>query len=109
MDTTLSTHRGGVDALIAALARDVARLPEAAAGDWRERGLCLAASPNLFFPSRGEPAEPAKLICAACPVTPQCREEGLRRSAEEGIWGGLTRDERKRVRAARRRNIQAAA
>lgn len=37
----------------------------------------------------------AKLICASCPVRPQCLEEAMADvEGTYGIWGGLTREER---------------
>lgn len=38
----------------------------------------------------------AKALCAKCPVRATCLERGM--DEEFGVWGGLTRAERKRLR-----------
>lgn len=39
----------------------------------------------------------AKLICASCPVRPDCLSYALDHRQEQGIWGGLTEEERHRI------------
>lgn len=79
--------------------------------EWREQAACREADPEAFFPddrkgpSKGDVAE-AKAICADCDVMRQCRRWALEQRIDHGIWGGLTRDER---RAIHRRQQQAAA
>ncbi|NUT41231.1 MAG: WhiB family transcriptional regulator, partial [Thermoactinospora sp.] len=36
--------------------------------------------------------------CARCPVVDECRSYALREGETEGIWGGLTPQERRRSR-----------
>lgn len=92
-----------------------------AVDDWRSRGACLSADPELFFPltSHGPSAEQlrrAKGVCARCPVRSQCLEYALSTHQLHGVWGGTGEDERRQLltrrgiasRAARRR-IPAAA
>ncbi len=47
----------------------------------------------LFFPapSDTETIEAARAVCATCPHAAKCAEAGV---GEEGVWGGLTEDER---------------
>lgn len=72
-----------------------------AAGSWMTSGPCRR--PNvpswLFFPAPGdqETIEAAKAICATCPVAAQCAAAGR---GEEGIWGGLTAEERQTAAVA---------
>ena len=40
----------------------------------------------------------AKSICAACPVRQRCLEYAIAADERYGIWGGLTKDERRTVR-----------
>ena len=61
----------------------------------------------MFFPGRGEPAEPARQICARCPVRQQCLDYAIGHGIVHGIWGGLVERDRRalltrHVGAARR-------
>jgi WhiB family transcriptional regulator, redox-sensing transcriptional regulator len=74
--------------------------------DWRSRGACLAADPDLFFPisSRGSSsaqANRAKAICTGCQVRAECIDFAIARRDVLGIWGGTTDDERKKLRRNR--------
>ncbi|MDQ5816234.1 MAG: WhiB family transcriptional regulator [Actinomycetota bacterium] len=61
-------------------------------------GACVGApDPDLWFPERGQSAEPARRICARCPVRPECLHWALEKD-ELGVWGGLSPRERKRLR-----------
>lgn len=73
---------------------------------WQQKAACNGEDPNMFYPVIGESkAEKndreahAKAICAVCSIKDICREEGRARN-DEGIWGGLTKEDRngKRVR-----------
>ncbi len=72
--------------------------------DWRESGGCRTADTSLFFPVTDDDAGPAKAICAVCPVREQCLTFALANREEQGVWGGLTETERRRVRR-RRANV----
>lgn len=71
--------------------------------DWRERAECRDYPTDLFFPA-GEtgPAEiqirQAKEVCARCEVRDDCLLYALEANQRDGIWGGLTSYERKRLR-----------
>ena len=54
---------------------------------------------TLFFPSRGEPAGPARQVCAACPVRQQCLDYAITNRIVHGIWGGLSERERRALRS----------
>jgi hypothetical protein len=49
----------------------------------------------VFFPGRGESAEPARQICAGCPVRQPCLDYALSHAITHGIWGGLTERDRR--------------
>ena len=73
--------------------------------DWRSRGACVSADPDLFFPvsSSGagqRQAETARALCGLCPVRPQCLAFALATSEAHGVWGGTTEEERRRLRQA---------
>ena len=72
--------------------------------DWRSRGACLSADPELFFPLSSvgpaiEQVNQAKSVCTRCPVCAQCLDFALATRQVHGIWGGTSEDERKRILA----------
>ena len=74
--------------------------------DWRARGACLTADPELFFPlsSAGpsvEQLDQAKTVCAGCRVRAECLEFALATRQVHGVWGGTSEDERQRILAGR--------
>ena len=76
---------------------------------WRDRAACLNEDPELFFPiGNTGPAlrqiENAKLVCRRCEVTETCLNWAMESRQDEGVWGGLSADER---RALKRRNTRA--
>jgi WhiB family redox-sensing transcriptional regulator len=71
---------------------------------WRQLARCLGADPRLFYPVSDEDAEPAIEICMLCPVREACLEHALVAREREGVWGGLTERERRRVERRRRRS-----
>jgi WhiB family redox-sensing transcriptional regulator len=74
-------------------------------GEWVERAACRRMSPALFFAvARSEhtrvEVKAAKAVCAICDVQEECLEFAIRTGQREGIWGGLTDRERRKVRQA---------
>ncbi len=65
---------------------------------WRSAGLCLRHDPELFFPNAAEDPGPALAICRACPVAGSCLAAALDAGECDGIWGGTTPEERRRMR-----------
>ena len=53
----------------------------------------------MFFPGRGESAEPARQVCAACPVRQPCLDYAITNRIAYGVWGGLTERERRALRS----------
>jgi WhiB family redox-sensing transcriptional regulator len=78
------------------------RAETSAAPAWQALAGCRGFSVELFYPTREDPVllRLAKSVCAACPVVTLCLEAGMKES--EGIWGGMTPDERRSLRRARR-------
>ena len=74
----------------------------AACRGWRDRAACRGADLDLFFPGRGESAEPARRICAACPVRQPCLDYAISHGITHGIWGGLTERDRRALRSRQR-------
>jgi WhiB family transcriptional regulator, redox-sensing transcriptional regulator len=71
---------------------------------WRQYARCLGADPDLFYPVSDDAAEGAKAICAVCPVREPCLEHAVTAREKEGVWGGLTEKERRRLIRQRRRS-----
>ena len=70
---------------------------------WRNRSACRDTDPELFFPigttgSAIEQIGVAKSICERCSVRPECLEFAFETAQESGVWGGLTEDERRKLR-----------
>ncbi|MGH8898936.1 MAG: WhiB family transcriptional regulator [Egibacteraceae bacterium] len=79
---------------------------------WRERAACLGEDTERYFPvGASGPAldqiEQAKRVCAACVVCSECLEYALETN-QDGVWGGMSQDERRSLRRSRQRARQAA-
>jgi len=70
---------------------------------WRQRAACRGLDPDIFYPVSDDDAWGAKAVCVACPVRQTCLEHALTVREREGVWGGLTERERRRVLRQRRR------
>jgi WhiB family redox-sensing transcriptional regulator len=70
---------------------------------WMARGSCRSVDPDLMFPDPGQNNmhAAAVAICQQCPVIHPCREWALEQPELYGIAGGLSRSDRKRIRAER--------
>ena len=65
---------------------------------WQREELCREYAGRVdFFPGRGESLEPAKALCAACLVRPECLLYALEHDEPYGVWGGLSAQERRTV------------
>ncbi|MET9140526.1 WhiB family transcriptional regulator [Streptomyces parvulus] len=60
--------------------------------DWRSRAACAVGTSSTFHKSY---PVPAKEVCGRCPVRPECLYDAVATKAPTGVWGGLTREERK--------------
>jgi WhiB family transcriptional regulator, redox-sensing transcriptional regulator len=75
--------------------------------EWWSDAACSTADPELFFPvSSLGPAfrqvAQAKAICARCPIQQACLGYALDAGPVQGIWGGTTEAERRRLRQRER-------
>lgn len=67
--------------------------------DW-SGALCASIDPELFFPEKssgGASAKMARNICKQCPIRLKCLSYALDNAVEFGIWGGLSRNERREL------------
>jgi WhiB family redox-sensing transcriptional regulator len=69
---------------------------------WRQEAACRDFETDIFFPDSDEQAAPALAVCASCPVREQCLDFALTTNQSDGIWGGTTETERRRIRRRRR-------
>jgi WhiB family redox-sensing transcriptional regulator len=74
-------------------------VPARFAARWRELAACRGTDLEVFFPERGESAEPARRVCAGCPVRQPCLDYAITNRIASGIWGGLTERERRALRS----------
>lgn len=65
---------------------------------WTKQALC-AGHPQrgAWFPEEHESAASAKAVCRVCPVCAECLDFALKTHQREGIWGGTTPLERRRL------------
>ena len=70
---------------------------------WRDRGACRGLDPEIFYPLTDEEAVEAKVVCGECGVRQTCLEYALSAREKEGVWGGATEKERRRIIRQRRR------
>lgn len=70
---------------------------------WRELGACRGLEPSIFYPEDDAEAEDAKAVCEHCSVRVACLEFALSAREKQGVWGGATERERRRIIRQRRR------
>lgn len=66
---------------------------------WKSRGNCVGEPAYLFYVRSAAVEEKGRAICQGCPVLDECFLYALQHN-EVGIWGGLTEDERKKIKVA---------
>lgn len=74
---------------------------------WMASALCRTVDPAIFYPDKGVKATEAKAICAKCPRTQVCLEYALRYGIRDGVWGGASEQERKKMVRSRRTRLAA--
>lgn len=60
--------------------------------EWRRQASCQIHDSDLFMPGSPDVVK-AKSICFWCPVQVECLNHAMTINAD-GIWGGLTQEER---------------
>ena len=71
--------------------------------EWMTQARCSEVDPELFFPERGDATSPrkARIICNSCEVKVECLQYSIDNDERFGIWGGLTENDRRRLRKGR--------
>ncbi|HUR22599.1 MAG TPA: WhiB family transcriptional regulator [Acidimicrobiales bacterium] len=72
---------------------------------WRSDAACRDTNPDLFFPvgTTGEAVAETRAaitLCQRCPVREQCLEFAMATNQRDGIWGGMSEEDRQRMRSA---------
>jgi WhiB family redox-sensing transcriptional regulator len=70
---------------------------------WRSHAACQGLDPEIFYPLDDEDADEAKAVCSSCSVREACLEHAFGYREKEGVWGGATERERRRIIRQRRR------
>ncbi len=71
---------------------------------WRQHAACRGIDPAIFYPTSEEEADVAKAVCSECAVQSTCLEHALGSRERDGVWGGATEKERRRIIRQRRRS-----
>lgn len=73
--------------------------------DWRTRADCRSVDPALWHPETGheQDSRKARRICHQCPVEGQCLNYALDQDIRYGIYGGMSKTDRRRLRREERR------
>lgn len=73
---------------------------------WVVDAACRGTDPDIFFPEAGKDFlkkfDKAQQICSICPVQADCLEYALDNNLHEGIWGGLSGNQRIAIKRRRR-------
>lgn len=72
---------------------------------------CAGVGSEVFFPPEDtQPktlgrwdSRPAKSLCRICPVIDDCRAYALDNNIQFGVWGGMSPQDRSRLRKLRRK------
>lgn len=65
---------------------------------WKLHGACVGEDQDFWFPAAYESNATARRICAGCVVRVDCLEYALGLNIQHGIWGGLSIQERRKIR-----------
>ena len=71
---------------------------------WRQKAACRGLDPEIFYPASEDDTEPAKAVCSSCAVRMPCLEYALNNREHDGIWGGASEKERRRIVRQRRKS-----
>lgn len=76
----------------------IERLPASVLpSDRRDTLTSCVSSPETFFPEKGGSLRLARIACGNCEVQLGCAVEGLSRRERDGIWGGLSAREIRKI------------
>ncbi len=64
---------------------------------WRLEAACAGMSPARFHPVTDDGERDAKAVCAGCPSRDACLQHALNAGEPDGVWGGLSAQQRKEL------------
>lgn len=64
--------------------------------------LCASNDPEIWFTETKRGIEAAKSVCRQCPIRTPCGQYAIA-NGEYGVWGGLSDDDRAKLRGGTRR------
>jgi WhiB family transcriptional regulator, redox-sensing transcriptional regulator len=64
---------------------------------WLALRKCRDMPVKTFFPSDAAGVELARRICVGCPVRERCLEYALANRIDQGVWGGTSERQRRRL------------
>ena len=67
---------------------------------WQAQAACRGRGTAAFVLDVGGNSRTAKALCESCPVCDDCLAFALADDQLEGVWGGTTGKERRRMRRA---------
>lgn len=79
---------------------------------WMQLANCKGAPKEWFFPPIYQGTSKAELdllyakgreVCATCRVKGLCRDYSIRAKVSDGLWAGLTPEDRRKIRNNRKR------
>lgn len=77
------------------------RSPERfAIASWRQDALCIVdgVGTDFFFGTDKHEVEAAIEFCSDCPVKTDCLEYAITNNIVDGVWGGASERERRRMK-----------
>lgn len=70
---------------------------------WQDEAACRGLATNLFFPDPDDDTAMAQQVCSGCVVQGDCLEHAIGSREHQGVWGGATERDRRRMIRQRRR------
>jgi WhiB family transcriptional regulator, redox-sensing transcriptional regulator len=70
---------------------------------WKASGACVGMDIDIFFPGLGSSNKQAKEVCATCDVRQECLDYAMLHEEVDGVWGGVSAEERRRLLRSYRR------
>ncbi len=70
---------------------------------WRVKGACQGLDPDIFYPDNDDNCDQAISICKTCQVRIACLNYALDSREKQGVWGGASARERRRLLRVGRR------